>query len=250
MLKDRKKILWGIITLAAVMLFIWGFQWATFARPPLPEAVQALTGNEFVQVTREPWLTMEPVQSDPTTGFIFYPGGRIDPRGYAPLLQSIAAEGYLVVVPEMPLNMAPFDMNVADDIRAHFPDISNWVIGGHSVGGTMAAQYADGHREAIAGLIIWASYPSDSADLSDTELPTTLIFGELDPRVNNLSVSERKHLLPERTEYVQIERGGHHQFGSYEVEPEEQQAAIPRSVQQTQIVRATLDLLDAVSGAG
>ena len=56
-----------------------------------------MTGDDLVQVTHEPWLTFSPTDSRPTTGFIFYPGGRIDPRGYAPLLHTIAAEGYLVV---------------------------------------------------------------------------------------------------------------------------------------------------------
>jgi len=56
--------------------------------------------------------------SMPNTGFIFHPGGRIDPRSYASLMQTIAAEGYLVVVPEMPLNTAAFHPNVADEVIA------------------------------------------------------------------------------------------------------------------------------------
>ena len=148
----------------------------------------------------------------------------------------------------LPLRFLQFHSNVANDIQEHFPNISNWVIGGHSVGGTMAAKYANNHRDTVAGLIVWASYPSNSADYSAFDLPTTLIFGELDPRVNALSVSKRKHLLPDNTEYVQIEGGGHHQFGSYEIKPEEQQATIPRSAQQKQLISATLELLDEVSG--
>ena len=35
------------------------------------------------------------------------------------------------------------------------------MIGGHSVGGTMAAQYIKSHPDLIAGLVIWASYLAD-----------------------------------------------------------------------------------------
>jgi pimeloyl-ACP methyl ester carboxylesterase len=37
-------------------------------------------------------------------------------------------------------------------IAAH-PEIERWAIGGHSLGGTMAASYADDHRATISGLV-------------------------------------------------------------------------------------------------
>ncbi len=39
-------------------------------------------------------------------GFILYPGGLVDPRAYAPLMQAIAAEGYLAIIVSMPLDLA------------------------------------------------------------------------------------------------------------------------------------------------
>jgi pimeloyl-ACP methyl ester carboxylesterase len=236
-------ILLGSFLLVAAGL--WGLRWATYSRPPLPEAVQALESDDQVTVSDQPWLTFTPRQP-PDSGFIFYPGGRIDPRGYAPLLKEVAAAGYLVVVPEMPINMAPFDPNVADDIIAAYPEIRRWAIGGHSVGGTMAAQYTNTHREAIAGLAIWASYPASNADLSDANLAVVLIYGTLDPTVNDESVNERRHLLPANTHYVRIDGGDHHQFGSYEIRPEEHHATIDRAAQQEQIVEQTLDLLQSL----
>jgi predicted esterase len=246
---SKRLLKWIIIVLTIVILgFLFtGIRWATYARPPLPEALAGLESDELVEVTTEPWLIFEPVQVTPQTGFIFYPGGRVDPRGYAHLMKAIASEGYLAVVPEMPINMAPFNPNVADEIIANFPDITQWVIGGHSVGGTMAAQYTDQNRESIDGLAIWASYPADSTDLSDSSLPTILIYGDLDPGVNDESVAERKHLLPSDTQYIRIEGGDHHQFGSYVIKPEEHHATIDRAAQQRQILEGTLILLEDVS---
>jgi predicted esterase len=246
--RPAKKLIWLpiLLVLLAVATAV-GVQLATSARQPLPEAMAALTGDAVVQVEGEPWLTFAPAQAAPDTGFIFYPGGRVDPRAYAPLMKAIAAEGYLAVVPEMPLNIAAFNPNIAEEIIAAHPEIDRWVIGGHSVGGAMAGQYTSTHSEDIAGLAIWASYPPDSADLSGLEIPVTLIYGSRETRVNDSSVAERKHLLPPDTVYVRIEGGDHHQFGSYEVDPEDHLATIERGAQQQQIIEATLSLLESVS---
>jgi dienelactone hydrolase len=242
-----KKILRVILVIALAVILIWGIQWATYARPPLPEAVAALESNDLVAVTQDPWLTFSPTQDTPTAGFIFYPGGRINPQAYASLMRTIAAEGYLVVVPEMPINMAVFNPNIADKIIAAYPEIDHWVIGGHSVGGTMAAQYTGKHPGVIDGLVIWASYPADSTDISGLDIPVVSIYGSRDPRVNETSIGKREHLLPQNTLYICIEGGDHHQFGAYEITPEEDFATISQGEQHEQIIAATLALLSEVN---
>jgi len=247
--KIRRWLLAAIVVVFIGILF-WGIRWATFARPPLPEAVEALGSDDLVHVIQDPWLTFIP-RSDPLkTGFIFYPGGRIDPQAYASLMHEIASEGYLVVVPEMPVNMAVFNPNIADEITAYYPEIQNWVIGGHSVGGTMAAQYTGKHPEIIDGLVIWASYPADNTDISDLDIPVVSIYGSRELRVNDASVGERKHLLPEDTLYIRIEGGDHHQFGSYEINPKDHLATTSRASQHEQIIQATLEILRAISQGG
>jgi predicted esterase len=248
--RPTKKKTWLLILLLLLAAAtVVGIQLLTSERQPLPEAIEALMSDERVQVEQEPWLTFAPTQATPDTGFIFYPGGRIDPQGYAHLMKAIAAEGYLVVVPEMPLNIAAFRPSIADKIVAAHPEIDRWVISGHSVGGAMAAQYTHAHSENIAGLAIWASYPPDKADLSGLEIPVTLIYGSRETRVTDSSVAERRHLLPADTVYVRIEGGDHHQFGSYEIDPKDHLATISRDSQQQQILEATLSLLEAVSTA-
>jgi predicted esterase len=247
--KDRKILNWVLTLILLILtgLLIWGISWAIYARPPLPEALEALESNEQILVYQEPWLSFTPQNEMPDIGLIFYPGGRIDPRGYSPLLKQLSIEGYLVVVPSMPLNMAVFNSNIADEIIDYYDEIKIWVIGGHSVGGTAAAMYSSQKLDQIAGLVIWASYPAGSSDLSATELPVTLIFGELDPRVNQESVNVRKKLLPSDTIYFEIQGGDHHQFGSYLTKPGESNADIPRAVQQELIIQETLNLLSSLA---
>jgi dienelactone hydrolase len=252
-MKERIRIsrIRGWLLLVFVVVIVGALlielQWATFARSPLPEALEALESDELVQVTHGPWLIFSPAQTTPTTGFIFYPGGRIDPRGYASLMRAIASEGYLVIVPKMPFNIAAFSPNTANEIIAENPDIDLWVIGGHSVGGTMAAQFTDKHPEVIDGLAIWASYPADNANLSDLDIPVISIYGSREVRVNDKSVAERKHLLPENSLYIRIEGGDHHQFGSYEINAEDHLATTSRVYQHEQVIQATLEILQMVS---
>ena len=242
------KKLWKFgLLLIVVGLGLGGLLWLTHERQLLPEFADTLKRDERVTVTQQPWLTFTPTGDSPNTGFIFYPGGRVVPQGYAPLMKVIAAEGYLVVVPEMPLNMAAFRPNIANQIIAAHSEIDCWAIGGHSLGGAMAAQYTYKHSETIGGLAIWASYPPDNADLSTFELPVTLIYGSRETRVTDSSVAERRHLLPADTVYVRIEGGDHHQFGSYKVKPDEHRATITRADQQAQIIAATLRLLELCS---
>ena len=238
--------LWKIgLGLLIIIIGYFAIRWVTYERKPLPGTNK---NDSRVDIVQEPWLNYSPTQNHPEIGLIFYPGGRVDTHGYDPLMVEIAANGYLVVIPEMPINMAPFNPNVANKIINYYPEIRSWVIGGHSVGGVMAAQYTKQNPDKIQGLVMWASYPAGNADLSDFELPVTLIYGTLDPRVNDESISGRKELLPEHTIYIQIDGGGHHQFGSYQIKPEEHQAVIDPSLQKDQIIRGTLELLDLIAG--
>ena len=59
-------------------------------------------------------LAFVPAQAE--TGFIFYPGGKVEYTAYAPLMCSLAENGALCVLTEMPMNLAVLDMNAADGI--------------------------------------------------------------------------------------------------------------------------------------
>lgn len=50
-------------------------------------------------------------------------------------------EGLLCVLPKMPFNLAILDSDATEGIAEQYPYIENWYIGGHSLGGAMAATY-------------------------------------------------------------------------------------------------------------
>ena len=148
-----------------------------------------------------------------TKGLIFYPGGKVEYRAYVPLMQACAEEGILCVLVEMPFNLAVLDVNAADGIQREYPEIEDWYIGGHSLGGSMAASYLAGHTEDYEGLILLGSY--STADLSDTDLDVLSVFGSEDQVMNREKYDENKSNLPTDFTETVIEGGCHAYFGMY-----------------------------------
>ena len=245
-IKTYKKQLLIALLIGLLALTAYLVNWFSFVRQPLPEALEALKSDAQITVTNSPWLSFTPVITKPQTALIIYPGGRIDPRGFAPSARAIAEEGYLVIIPEMTLNIAIFNPNLAEEIIKTYPEIKKWVIGGHSVGGVAASKFVHDHPDLIDGLVIWASYPTEGDNLSSYAGSVATIYGTLDPAANATHIETRRHLLPPQTHYVPIEGGDHHQFGSYELEVENL-ATISRTEQQKQILAATLAVLDEVN---
>ena len=241
-MRRRKKIIIGV--LLVVTIFLVGFVvWAETPLGPMPEAYDSLNSDSEVTVSTDRWLVFEPVNSSKKIGFIVYPGGRVDYRSYAPLAHAIAAEGFLTIIAPMPLNLAVFGVNAANDIINSYPQISSWAIGGHSLGGTMAAQFAYENPSKIAGLILWAAYPASGNNLSKHSLLVTTIHGSRDGLVTSSQIQDSLKLLPPTTIRVEIAGGNHAQFGWYGDQPGDNAAEITREKQQSQIANASLQLL-------
>jgi hypothetical protein len=148
-----------------------------------------------------------------TKGFIFYPGGKVEYSAYVPLLQACAENGILCVLVEMPFNLAVLDVNAADGVQEKYPEIEEWYIGGHSLGGSMAASYLADNAEDYEGLILLGSY--STADLSAADLAVLSVFGSEDKVMNREKYEENKSNLPsDFTEFV-IDGGCHAYFGMY-----------------------------------
>jgi len=239
--RRRTKIILGV--LLSITIVVCGVViWAETPPAPMPEAFDALESSSSVTVSNGNWLVFQPVASNISTGFILYPGGRVDFRSYAPLAKAIAAEGYLVVITKMPLNLAVFGVNTANEVIASYPQINAWAIGGHSLGGTMAAQFVYENPSKIRGLVLWAAYPASGTDLSNNILMVTTIYGSNDGLVSSAQIDDSMKLLPLSTERVEIAGGNHAQFGWYGDQSGDNPATITREQQQTQILNATLKL--------
>ena len=151
-----------------------------------------------------------------TKGFIFYPGGKVEYTAYIPLMQACAEKGILCVLVDMPFNLAVLDVNAAEGIQSEYPQIEEWYIGGHSLGGSMAAAYLSNNVYDYEGLILLGSY--STVNLSNADIAVLSVFGSEDKIMNREKYEENKVNLPSNfTEFV-IEGGCHAYFGMYGVQ--------------------------------
>jgi dienelactone hydrolase len=216
----------------------------------MPEALQALQPGTDVQVEQGKWLNFSPTGKQPVSGLIFYPGGRVDPRSYAPAARELAKEGYLVVIVKMPLNLAVLDPSAAEEVIAAYPEIHHWVIGGHSLGGAMAANFVYSHPGKVDGLALWAAYPAGSNNLANSSVKVLSISATLDGLSTPDKIERSKALLPSGAIFILIEGGNHAQFGWYGLQPGDNQATVTRQEQQASIIKETAVFLKMVGEEG
>jgi hypothetical protein len=236
-----------LAVVAAILIVVIGFVvWAETPLGPMTESHQALISDSIVDVSTGQWLAFKPHGLKANTGFIIYPGGRVNYKSYAPTAHSIANNGYLVVIMPMPLNLAVLGINKANAPIKSYADIKAWAIGGHSLGGTMAAQFAYENPAVIKGLVLWAAYPTSRNDFSDMGVKATTIHCTNDGLVNTSQIDDSMKLLPKDTIRVEIQGGNHSQFGWYGNQPGDNPATISREEQQEQIVFATVQLLEKI----
>jgi hypothetical protein len=247
-MRRRRGVRWALRGLAALagvlVLLAGGFAgWALTGPGPEPAALRALESDAAVRVETGRWLVFAPAAGAPRAGLVLYPGGRVEARAYAPVARVIAAEGYLVVVTPMPLRLAVLNQNAAQAVFAAYPEIEAWAVGGHSLGGAMAARFALEHPEAVRGLALWAAYPPEGDDLSGRGLSVVSIYGTADGVALPAQVLGARAQLPPDTAWVAIEGGNHAQFGSYGPQAGDNAATVSAEAQQAQTAAATAEML-------
>ncbi len=171
---------------------------------------------------------------DLNTGFIFYPGGKVEALAYAPLMKKLSDKGLTVVLVEMPFNLAVFDTDAADKVLAELKGIDNWFIGGHSLGGAMASSYLEKTDNEFKGLILLGSYP-----LGEVKVPMLAMAGSADRIINQEKLETIKNPII-------IQGGNHGNFGNYGSQKGDGKATLSREEQQNITVEAILKFIDNI----
>ena len=245
----------GVLLLVVIAGTAGWYKWIYYPprfSPAEAEAVAALASTSTTRVSRGRWIVMEPAGREPDTGFIFYPGGEVAPEGYAEPLRDIAAAGFLVVDVPMPFDLAVLAPDRAESVMAAYPGIRHWVIGGHSLGGAMAARFAARHPGRVEGLLLWDSYPDGTDDLSRQSLPVMQLH-RLEPDGQAPEkYRETRHLLPAAAELVPLAGASHLNYGRFT--PSERfrkspPATLPIDEQHTKVVAASVEFLRRVGAS-
>ena len=208
--KGLRRLVWPVLILgilaAACLWYVSDYYHA------LPEAAAALQSGDGVTVTTQGNITAF-VPDTPAAGLIFYPGGKVEASAYAPLLRAYAEQDILCLLVEMPCNLAVLNMNGADGLQARYPGVEHWYLGGHSLGGAMAASYAAKHADAFDGLVLLAAY--STADLSHSGLAVYSVYGTEDGVMNREKYETYRPNLPADVRETVLPGGCHALFGCY-----------------------------------
>ena len=228
----KKKLEWLIPILVVSILIITFLVYIGYYYHADIIAQTALVSDDTVRVSQTPygWLYDGPSEQD---ALIFYPGAKVEETAYAPLLHLLAREGMDVCLVSMPFHLAIFGANKAASVMSQY-DYEHWYIGGHSLGGAMAANFAASHGDQLTGLILLAAYPTKPLNKTLLEIS---IYGSEDGVLNMEKIEAEKAYAPEDYREYVIAGGNHAQFGNYGEQRGDSTAAISSEEQQQMVVR-------------
>ncbi|WP_038056401.1 alpha/beta hydrolase [Thermus amyloliquefaciens] len=211
-----------------------------FLRPLKAEGVaQEVLSRSGLALEETPY-GLELVPKAPKALLAFYPGARVEPLAYAPVLAPVAQAGYLVVLLKVPSGIALLGKERALEAKAAHPHLP-LAVGGHSLGGVAAAEVAA--REGLP-LLLFASYPE--ADLSGERLPTLALFGTEDGLLPPEEAREKAKRLPRGARVVFLEGLNHAGFGAYGPQKGDRPATRPREALWREIAQEVLLFLESL----
>ena len=237
-----------------IVLVVLGIGWIALMAwlrpfPAVEPALTAMQSTGTVEVVETPTsITLLPGLDMSSTGVFFQPGARVDARAYAAILRPLADAGHPVVIAKQPLGIGFLAPGAFEAARDANPDVTSWIVGGHSLGGTVAAMDAEEHGQDAAapvdGLLLFASYPASDMSASLT-VPVLSISGSEDGLATPRDIDLSRADLPPSAQFTQIVGAVHAFFGDYGVQPGDGTATIDQDTARSQIAKASLDFVDA-----
>lgn len=191
-------------------------------------------------------LSVRP-EADADILFVLYPGGLVRPQAYEWLGRALAGRGVHTVIPEFPVDLAVLDAGRAQRLVDHYAAGRPVVVGGHSLGGAMAAAWASDHPDAVAGLVLLAAYPPDGDDLTAAGFPALVLQAEHDLVADADAVRGGLDRLPAGTDLVVVEGAVHSFFGRYGPQAGDGIPTVSRAEAEASIVAALTNFLGRVA---
>lgn len=194
-MKKALKII-GVIIIALAIVFVAYLETGHYNADSIATSFTSTSENDD-------YITYD---KGSNVGFIFYPGGKVESSAYS-YLSAVDANVYIA---KFPFELAMFDYTVAEQIIEDNPTITDWYIGGHSLGGVFANRFAVANPGVFNGVVFLGSYAAEG-DLSD--IPGLALFGDQDLVVGDYT--EKLDSLSDSTEVVVLENANHSGFGNY-----------------------------------
>jgi hypothetical protein len=240
------KIFIGFSIFVIVLVSVFFIYVGTFYKAG-PLALASLKSDAVVKVEQNGDIYFVPVAEAKNIGFIFYPGAKVESRAYSPMAKEIASKGYPVIIAKMTFNLAILSPNRASQIIGKYRNIHTWAIGGHSLGGVMAADYAYNNSGKIKGLVFLAAYPQSKRDFTNFKLKCLSLWGSKDEVADLNKVRSSKKIMPKGSAYIEIKGGNHGGFGDYGHQKGDGQATITNKQQMLDTANYIIKFLNSLN---
>lgn len=228
--KIRNRIVFMIICIIIIGIIAFGIYVSTYYHAQKYD----ITGVSITETKHYITYGNETAKA----GFIFYPGAKVEEKAYEPILSELAKKDIYCVLVKMPFHLAVFQPNAAEKIIEEKTQIKEWYLGGHSLGGAMAAEFVSSHQKELQGLILLAAYPTKELE----QIPVLSIYGSNDTVLNKEKYTSSITFSSHLTEVI-IEGGNHAQFGNYGEQKKDGKAKISAQEQWQQTIHAILDFI-------
>lgn len=241
MQKRRTRFL--VIALGIIIsILIVGFIYVkTITYQPTTQALDISKNAELKNDT----LVFEGEKDRPA--LIFYQGALVENTSYSIWAQKVADAGYTVYLAKEPFNLAVLGQNKAEKI-IEANQVTDYVIGGHSLGGVMASRFAAAHedQDSLKGVFFLASYPDEKGSLANFNGQVLSLTGSNDGVLNWDAYEQAKEYLPKQTVFEEIKGGNHAGFGSYGEQKGDDSAAINNDEQQSEVAEKLIQWLNTI----
>lgn len=225
-----------------IVLFIWN--WNTFQSHNLPK--NTFLNSDLVSIIEtNDQIIFKSKTGENKVKIIFFQGGLTDPEAYAPLCRKIAEKGFSCHLIKMDWRLPQYDYQKVSKVI----DLNegNFVIGGHSQGGKMAAQFVYENPNVFKGLFLMGtSHPRD-IDLSIQNMPCIKLYANNDGLASVEEVLENKSKLPKNSKLILINGGNHSQFGYLGKLLMDSSPNISLEEQQKQIYNNLIEFIDKIN---
>ena len=251
--RGRGRRVWRIVLVVVLIAAAYGIGvgQSIVVRPPLVLGQDAVTDAQSATAT----VTLDDVGGQvihvAPTGvrklvFVFYPGGLVRPQAYEWLGRALSADGIETWIPVMPFDLAVTGIDRADAIIAHVGNVPV-VMGGHSLGGAMAADYASKHADKLVGMVLCAADPASNVTVA-ASWPVLSLRAERDGVAAAADVQGGLDRLPAGSKIVTIEGSVHAFFGRYGPQQGDGTPTVARADAEKQIVAAIATYLASIAG--
>jgi pimeloyl-ACP methyl ester carboxylesterase len=214
-----------------LVIFILLLNILSFSCSYLPEQEEYSEYNNIIEETGD-YILLSREKTNYSKAFVFIPGGLVDPHVYLCWMNELVENlpDLTIISIKTPSNLAILKQGKTLDIIDDFPTIESWIIGGHSLGGVVAASNIKENPDLFDGLIFLASWTNDFADLREWTGSVLSIYGTEDGVADISELELNKEFLPPgeilennleflesqaQTIYYPIEGGNHSGFGCY-----------------------------------